>query len=303
MTVTPAASRAVNGCLVFMLVACLALWAMRYHFLKLHGNALTQTSHFQEVSTLGGNAKSAPAASEVASEKDVAQAVNDAGLELARDMSRPWIREALRDPKFRTAAIFEIAQHNEPHYFDLYKLLKIDDATSETLRGLLGERFMSTYEAIEDNMARQDAQMADSRSQTQNARMNQDEMIAKLLGPEKYALFKEYEESLPQQNQIKQIRQELEFSQEPLAPEQEAKLSQLIEDFSKDDPFAHMDDAISRLDPAHTVRISEKKLDMLKEALSTEQIAVLAGLQKRQENLRSINYPWKVLGKRMRTSK
>jgi hypothetical protein len=53
---------------------------------------------------------------------------------------------------------------------------------------------------------------------------------------------------------------------------------------------------------AYFVRISDQEINILQEVLSPEQIDVLSGVQKRQQNLRSINYPWGGIGKRMRQS-
>jgi hypothetical protein len=294
-----------------MLLACLALGIMNFIISKTTGGHdldSSRTSLAPNVPNGGARRPISPDSAEPATGADIRQANNDAGVEIMRDALKPWYREALRDPSFRKVQIHYNAQMREQYYMDAYKLLDIDDATSEALRELLGERSVAINESRMDGLESPDAQVFDiSGGRMEETRLEYDKKIAGLLGQEKYAMFGEYENSMMQRNQIRQFREGLEFSGQPLTLEQEMALLPALERVSDNDALAsRLNKALSRIDPtytAYTVKITDNTLDAVNEILGEAQIETLAGLQKKQINLNSINYPWKGMGTRMRAAK
>jgi len=292
MSIIITVNRIINGCLVCMLLACLAMWAVPSNMPEKHASS-SQTTRAPKVVK---KAKTVSIADEtgIVTEKEEAQMRQDAMLMKDRMASKPWIREALRDPAFRESMINAGALQNESNYADIYKLLELDDVSSETLRKLLAERSTVAYESGMDAYAQTGVSLAAISNQIADAKAKQEEKIASLLGPEKYAMLSEYENTLPQRNQIRAFRQELEFSSEPLSVEQETALLPVLKRFSDD----------NTTEPSMYYPLADEGvLDVLKGVLSSGQIDALAGLKERQERMESITYSWKAIGRQMRAKK
>jgi len=292
MSISITANRIMNGCLACMLLACLALWSVPSNMLGKHANS-SKSIHAPKVMKKA-SAVSNTDETKIVTENEETQMRQNAALEMLRETFKPWIREALRDPVFRESTIEAGARGMDPYYADIYKLLELDDATVKTLRMLLAERSNLVYEVGMDGYADTGASPSVVRNQIEVAKAEHEEKIASLLGSEKYALLSEYENTLPQRNQISAFRQELQFSSEPLSVEQETALLPVLKRFSDDNASEP-----SMYEPL----ADEGVLDVLKGVLSSGQIDALAGLKERQESMNRLNYSWKAIGRQMRASK
>ena len=159
MTVTTKGNRLLNALIAFMFLVCIALSLVHYRKPDSNGHLL-KTSKFpnirggQSASKVSNKIESGKAKSRNAgnisdtsnignlTNEDMAMAFNEASLMSMRGTSKQWIREAMRDDAFRRAAVSEMAKFIDPYYLDLYKMLRLDDASSELFRELLSERFI-----------------------------------------------------------------------------------------------------------------------------------------------------------------
>jgi len=174
------------------------------------------------------------------------------------------------------------------------------------LRNLLANRFMAIGSVTSNNKIMSGADALGSFSEIERIKLEYNQKIAELLGHEKFAQLNEYEMLMPTRNQINWIRGELEFSGEPMTFEQETMLQSVINKYFEGNSFqAQLSRMLVRVDPVvtgYTVSITDEQLNLYRDVLSEEQINTLVALQQRRDNIRSINYPWKVLSNQMRKS-
>jgi hypothetical protein len=274
-----------------MAIACCFLWALR---------AIKQNKQYNPGQK---SAQTVQNQQSQMTEKEAARMQNKALTEVARATSTPWIREALHDPEFRKATILFGAQKSEPDYVDIYKILEIDDATITKLGELLAERSHIAYEIGMDVLSNPDATGISMENLTKIALADHEKIIMSLLGSEKYSMLIEYENSLGQRNKIKLVREELEFSGEPLTLEQETALLPILGRFSESNSLGNMHKNIAAPPRSYTASLVAGELEILTEVLSTQQIEALTKLKTRQERWKSLNYSWQAIGKRMRSSK
>jgi len=219
--------------------------------------------------------------------------------------------QGFRDASLNDAISYRLQTHYtarilDPHYTELYKILALDNATCEALRNLLANRFMAIGSVTSNNKIMSGADALGSFSEIERIKLEYNQKIAELLGHEKFAQLNEYEMLMPTRNQINWIRGELEFSGEPMTFEQETMLQSVINKYFEGNSFqAQLSRMLVRVDPVvtgYTVSITDEQLNLYRDVLSEEQINTLVALQQRRDNIRSINYPWKVLSNQMRKS-
>lgn len=137
------------------------------------------------------------------------------------------------------------------------------------------------------------------RTATRRARGEIDQLIRQTLGDQRYAVFKQYEATLPQRTAVGQLAQRLSYSDSPLAPSQaEALVDMLVLNDSGLQPALPGVSVV--VDPderqavpvmngmAETVRITEDVLSKAREILSPRQVAALEQLQREQQAARMV---------------
>jgi len=298
-------NRLVNGCIVFMCCSFMALWAAHSIGVNKQADSGTDPSPKSNGSraTIAHEVKTQAADT---SRKDLEQTGKgaDSGRVRSADYNPRLMREALRDPKFFRANLYYKMQKEDPFYADAYKMLEMDTATTEALRTLLGERVMAITMTVRDRIIDPKVREADPFGrQIFDTKANYDKKIADLLGPENYAMFSEYEETMTQRNQIVGIRQTLEFTGEPLTQDQEIAILPILQQAFASDQWASTMTRATSWDPSITTRVTSDQLKAMQAVLSEGQIKILTNLQKSQENMDSTNYPWKTIGRQMRESK
>jgi len=222
--------------------------------------------------------------------------------EIASVKSTTWRREAsLSDPDFRRMQILYRAKNNDRYYLDLYKILRLDDQASDSLRELLADRSIATGLLTTD----QNISDEDYPNILKHAKAQYDQRIAALLGQEGYALFSEYETTLPERFQIMRFRENLEFSDEPLTVEQETALLTAFENYWKSNPLlesmAKSGSNREPMDAAFTLGdYLDGKLDLFNGILTPGQIDTITRLRTRDAYLHLIKYAWGTMGERIR---
>jgi len=298
MTKTITANRIVNCVLVVMVCACLSLWAIDTTILS-----PKQTQRAR-------NAGITAAKSTITIQKDSVQtaAGQNAKADSKAKTAQPKSWDAMafeRDPDFPKLQMYLTKGLNDEYYLDLYKILELDDTTSETLRDLLAAKMLAARNAFRE---RGDTpSFVDASGIKERVNSEYDEKISALLGPEKFAQLREYETTLPERNQIKQFRSELEFSGEPLTLDQELALLPAMENYVTNDPrLSRMAKSLAQTNPLSAVaalQFSTEDLNKFKEVLTPGQIETLAASRERRNNWRSISYPWITMGAQMRRKK
>jgi hypothetical protein len=235
MTVTITANRIVNFSIAFMVCTGLAMLALDSYILEAKQTTVirnTKNTTDKSAITLanvlaqekvGGEIKTEQVKSETATYMNTAQRAAAAAQRL--------IEASSHDPDLRKLQAYSYKERNDKYYYDLYKILELDDTTCEYLRGMLAERSLAASSALPDPTAGFGAPSLEAVKEMERIKTEYDGNIAALLGPEKYAQLCEYEATMPERNQIKQFREELEFSGMPLTVEQETALSPAIESY------------------------------------------------------------------------
>jgi hypothetical protein len=296
MTIAVAVNRIVNIILLLICSACIFTLALQY-FSRTSGLG----SHEQNYVKKDTQPHDFVA---VAIKEDINKAYSDTSIEIMRDLSKPWYIDALRNnPLFRKSQIIAHANEAEIYYADLYKMLDLDDAASEKMRELLGERALANEEVSADELAMNDVSLEDYRSGKETAWMEYNAKIAELLGDEKAVQFSEYENTILERNKIKQYREALAFSDEPLSLSQEKAMLPILEQFFEDNKWAQMNKRMATFHPTTTPLLFEDEFMVLKEVLSAGQLQSMAELLKRQSNVTSVNYPFRSIGKRLRSAR
>ena len=161
---------------------------------------------------------------------------------LAQMMKSPGMKEMIRAQQ---KAMLENS------YGSLFAYLKLPDEGVERLKQLLTEKQMAALDAgleMMDGSATPE-QRAEQGKKMQEFTSRFDKDIEKLLGPERYAVYKEYEETQPERMQVSFFKQAL-SADEPLTDQQEHDLIRAMYEERTKFPFTAGFDEKQGLNPA-----------------------------------------------------
>jgi len=299
MTVTSTANRIANYCMAIMTCACFSLWVINFyiwnpkqtqntHNIRNIAPKSTTTARKYPLPATGGGDYRVPA-SKVAAQKeksDNAKATtkakntktkaSDGGTPITDGDRFVWDRH------------YNKLKYDQ-YYRDAYKILGLDDATSEALSDLLAEKFMAVEKDREERNGKDDLAYELFVDKAKSTALEYDEKISSLLGPEKFTLLSEYETSLPQRQQISKFRAELEFSSEPLSVEQEMALLPAIDKYLSQHPSEEEGvKTWARIDPLSAmlvVDVTGENEVVFKDVLTPGQIKTLNDAYNRMSTL------------------
>ncbi len=138
----------------------------------------------------------------------------------------------MQDPVFIRALMSHQRTLLDSRFAELFRRLELTPDELEKVRELLIEKQNSALDVL--MLSHQDVDLrvasAEVNAAAEMARGEVDEAIALTLGPERYAVFRRYEETLPQRATVQQLAQRLSYSDTPLRSEQAEALVDLMVD-------------------------------------------------------------------------
>ena len=174
---------------------------------------------------------------ETALPADERHLVEAAGAEPRRSLDEQrsmGVAHLMENPQFIRALVSHQRALLDDQFGPLFSRLKLAENELETLRALLIEKqnaaldiMMVAKQGMIDRNADNEVQAATLRAQAEI-----DGMIRSTLGEERYAVFREFETSLPQRATVDRLAQRLSYTETPLAADQSEALLGLLEDGS-----------------------------------------------------------------------
>jgi hypothetical protein len=136
----------------------------------------------------------------------------------------------MQDPLFIRALVSHQRTLLDNRFADLFRRLDLTPEELDQIRSLLIEKQNSALDVL--MLSRSDLDLAVASAEVNAAadmaRTEVDAAIELTLGPERFALFKHYEETLPQRTTVQQLAQRLSYSDSPLRSEEAEALVNLM---------------------------------------------------------------------------
>jgi hypothetical protein len=173
--------------------------------------------------------KNIPARSPFKTGLRTAVAVTESEVE-SIDRKMQGISTLMQDPLFIRALVSHQRTLLDDRFAELFRDLALTPQELEKIRGLLIEKQNSALDVLMLSRGDIDLSVASSEvnAAADMARSEVDAAIELTLGPERYRMFKRYEETLPQRATVDQLAQRLSYSDSPLRSEQAEALVDLM---------------------------------------------------------------------------
>ncbi len=204
--------------------------------------------------------------------------------------------EMLEDPRFLRAVASHQRSMLDARFGELFGRLDLSEEELESLRALLIEKQNAAMDVMMVSRGELAGQMGGSEMKTATKRAQEeiDGLIRQTLGEARYAVYKAYEQTLPQRAAVAQLQQRLSYTPEPLAPAQvEALVAVMAESGAEVRPALPGVSVV--VDPeerqavpimhsaAESVEITPAVIESASKVLNPRQLAALHELQEEQE--------------------